>query len=134
MISSSYEMSTPTASIECRASKDGRVTVMLIRDGNAEAGVGMAAADVGSFVATLLAAAMEASQLSGQSSPVGQGTSLAGLPCIRPTAIGLSAGEATEPYSLVIHAGTARIGFALPNPQELGQALLAASAPEGRPQ
>jgi hypothetical protein len=127
-------MPKPTASLECRASKDGRVTVLLVKDGQAEAGVGMPATDVGSLVATLLAAAIEASQLSGQASPVGQGTSLAGLPCIRPTAIGLSTGEPEEPHSLVIHAGTARIGIALTNPQELAQALLALSAPKGRPQ
>jgi hypothetical protein len=105
-----------------------------MKEGNTEAGHSMPAADVGTLVGTLLVAAIEASQLSGQSSPVGQGTTLAGLSCIRPTAIGLSAGEQTQPHVLVIYAGAARFGIALSNPQELAQALMTTSASEGRPQ
>jgi len=105
-----------------------------MKDGKPESGVGMPAADVGAVVASLLAAATEASQLSGQSSPVGQGTSLAGLPYIRPTAIGLSTGEPAEPHALVVHAGTARFGIALTNPHELAHALMTMSAHETRPQ
>ena len=71
-----------------------------------------------------------AAEISGQARPVGVGGSLAGIPCVVPTALGLSRGEPPEPMGLVVHAGMARLGTALTNPRELGQALLAASAPE----
>ena len=69
-----------------------------------------------------------AAEISGQARPVGVGGSLAGIPCVVPTALGLSRGEPPEPMGH--HAGMARLGIALTNPRELGQALLAASAPE----
>jgi hypothetical protein len=117
------------ASIGCKASKDGRVTVMLMKNGVAEAGVGMPSKDVASVVAMLLAAAMDAAKMSGQTSSVGSGVSLAGAPMIIPTAIGLSQGDAPEPMALVVQAGMARFGIALSRPRELAHALWTASAP-----
>lgn len=50
---------------------------------------------------------------------MGPGSSLAGIPCIVPTALGLSGGELPEPLALVIYAGMARFGIALSNPRGL---------------
>ena len=109
-------MPKPKARFGCKVSKDGRITVMLIRNGKPEAGVGMTAKDVGGLVVMLLASAMEAAKMRGESPRVGSGASLVGMPCIQPTAIGLSAGEPPEPHShLVVHAGMAQFGIALPN-------------------
>ena len=93
----------------------------------------MPAEDVAGVVAMLLAAATEAAKITGQTRKVGGRAPLAGLPCIFPTALGLSRGEFPEPMHLVVHAGMARFGIALPDPRDLGEALLAASVPEGRP-
>jgi hypothetical protein len=117
------------ASIGCKASKDGRVTVMLMKNGVAEAGVGMPGQDVASVVAMLLAAATDAARLSGQTTSTGSGLPLASAPTIVPTAIGLSQGGAPQPMALVVHAGMARIGIALSKPRELAHALWTASAP-----
>ena len=117
------------ASIGCKASKDGRVTVMLMKNGVAEAGVGMPGQDVAGVVAMLLAAATDAARLSGQTPSAASSVPLAGAPLIVPTAIGLSQGGAPEPMALVVHAGMARIGIALSRPRELAHALWTASAP-----
>lgn len=117
------------ASIGCKASKDGRVTVMLMKNGVAEAGVGMPSQEVAGVVAMLLAAAMDAAKMSGQTSSAGGGVSLAGAPMIIPTAIGLSQGEASEPMALIVQAGMTRFGIALSRPRELAHDLWTASAP-----
>jgi len=117
------------AKIGCKASKNGRVTVFLIKSGEAEAGVGMPSQDVASVVAMLLAAAMDAAKMSGQTPSVGGGVSPADIPMIIPTAISLSQGGAPEPMALVVHAGAARFGIALSKPRELAHALWTASAP-----
>jgi hypothetical protein len=120
-------------SIGCKASKDGRVTVMLLKNGVAEAGVGMPGQDVAGVVAMLLAAAMDAARMSGQAPFAGSSVSLGGAPMIVPTAIGLSQGETSEPMALVVHAGTTRFGIALSKPRELAHALWTASAPRSFP-
>ena len=117
------------ARIGCKASKNGRVTVFLIKSGEAQAGVGMPSKDVANVVAMLLAAAMDAAKLSGQTPSVGGGVSPADIPMIIPTAIGFSQGGAPEPMALVVHAGMARFGIALSKPRELAHALWTASAP-----
>ena len=122
----------PEAAIGCEATPDGRVKLTFIHKGETQGGVEMPAEGVAGVIATLVAAAAKAAQLSGQSRQAGGGTSLAGAPMIFPTALGLSRGEPPEPMALVVHAGMARFGIALTNPRELGQALLAASAPESK--
>jgi hypothetical protein len=117
------------AKIGCKASKKGRVTVFLIKNGEAEDGVGMPSRDVANVVTMLLAAAMDAAKLSGETPSVGGGVAPADIPMIVPTAISLSQGVAPEPMALVVHAGTARFGIALPKPRELAHALWTASAP-----
>ena len=118
-------------SVGCESTPEGRVRLFLI-ERESKHGIDMPAEDVAGVVVTLLAAAMHANKISGQTREVGAGTSLAGLPCIVPTALGLSSGEPPEPMGLVIHAGMARFGVALPNPRGLGEALIAASASEGK--
>lgn len=117
------------ASIGCKASKNGRVTVFLIKNGEAEAAVGMPSKDVADVVAMLFAAAMDAAKMSGQTSSVGGGVSPADIPMIIPTAISFSQGGASGPMALVVHAGMARFGIALSKPRELAHALWTASAP-----
>ena len=125
----------PEAAIGCEATPEGRVKLTFIHKGKTQGGVEMPAEGVAGIIATLVAAASKAAELlSGQARPIGGGASLAGAPVIFPTALGLSRGEPPEPMALVVHAGMARFGIALPNPRELGQALLAASAPEAKPQ
>ena len=120
--------------IGCEPMKNGRVKLFFIHQGKAMSGIEMPAEDVGNLVCYLLAAAKKAAELSSQSRPDGHGQSLAGMALLKPTRLGLSRGEPPEPMGLVVHAGMARMGIALSNPRELGEALLAASAPEGRPQ
>jgi hypothetical protein len=103
----------------------------LLIEGKARHGIDMPARDIAGVVAMLLAAAMSAAKLSGQTRRAGGGASLAGMPCIVPTALGLSGGKSPEQMNLVVHAGMARFGIALTNPRELGKALLTASASEG---
>ena len=117
------------ARVGCKASKNGRVTVFLIRSGEAEAGVGMPGKDVANVVAMLLGAAMDAAKMSGETPSVGGAVSPADIPMIIPTAISLSQGVAPEPMALVVHAGTARFGIALSKPRELAHALWTAGAP-----
>ena len=117
------------ARIGCKASKNGRVTVFLMKSGEAEAGVGMPSKDIASVVTMLLAAAMDAAKMSGETPSVGGGVSPADIPMIIPTALSLSQGVAPEPMALVVHAGTARFGIALSKPRELAHALWTASAP-----
>jgi len=117
------------ARIGCKASKNGRVTVFLIKSGEAEAGVGMPGKEVASVVIMLLAAAMDAAKMSGETPSVGGGVSPADIPMIVPTAISLSQGVAPEPMALIVHAGMARFGIALSKPRELAHALWTASAP-----
>jgi len=117
------------ARIGCKASKNGRVTVFLIRSGEAEAGVGMPSKDIAGVVAMLLAAAMDAAKMSGETPSGGGGVLPADIPMIVPTAISLSQGGAPEPMALVVHAGMTRFGIALSKPRELAHALWTASAP-----
>jgi hypothetical protein len=122
----------PETAIGCEATPEGRIKLFIVHKGKAKGSIEMPPEGVAGVVAALLIAAMKAAELSGQSRPVGAGASLAGIPSIVPTGIGLSAGEPPEPTGLVIHAGMARFGIALTNPRELGEALLATSADEGR--
>ena len=115
--------------IGCKASKNGRVTVFLIKSGEAEAGVGIPGKDVASVVTMPLTAAMDAAKMSGETPSVGGGVAPADIPMIIPTAISLSQGVAPEPMALVVHAGMARFGIALSKPRELAHAMWTASAP-----
>lgn len=118
--------------VGCEPTPEGKIKLFFVHEGKATSGVEIPSEAVAGVVATLLGTAMKAAELSGQSRPVGGGVSLAGIPCIVPTAVGLSAGEPPEPMALVVHAGMARFGIALANPRALGEALLAATALEAR--
>jgi hypothetical protein len=112
------------ATIGCKVSKNGHVTVMLIKKGKPEAVLSIPAKDVGGLVVMLLASAMEAAKTSGESPRARNGASLVGMPCIQPTAIALSESEPPEPRShVVVHAGMAQFGIALPKPHELAHEL-----------
>jgi hypothetical protein len=123
-------MSKPKLSVGCAPKPGGRVEIFL-SDGKQKHGIEMPAEHVAALVAGLLGAAMKSAEIAGKTREPSPGASLAGLPCIVPTALGLSGGESNQPTALVVHAGMARFGIALPNPRELGQALLAVSAKEG---
>jgi hypothetical protein len=113
----------------CHATQDGKVTVVVMEDDKPAFGITMPAKDVSQLIANLFAAAIAAAKMSGQYAPLGANASLAGMPILVPTGLGISEGAPPEPTSLVIHAGMVRIGIGIPNPHEIGATLLTVSAP-----
>jgi hypothetical protein len=117
----------PKASIGCKVSKDGRVTVMLIHEGMPQGGVDMPGQAIGGLVTVLLTAAMDAAKLQ---PPADANAPRAGTSSLIPTGIGLSQGEAPGSVNLIIRAGMAQFGITVSHPRSLAKALLEA-APEG---
>ena len=124
---------TTKVKFACRATKDGNVELLILDRGKVKAGLSLKPEAVGSIVATLFAAAQEASAILG-SRPAKVGESLTGKVAFRPVGIGLSVGEPPEPPCFLIHAGKACLGIVLDGdrPRELAQALQTLSAPQGR--
>jgi hypothetical protein len=115
--------------VASEAREDGTVRIRFIEDGRPiKTIIGMPADLAVRMAASILAAALEASKRAGiePESP----TSLAGVPCIRPSAIGLSASLEPGPLALVVHIGAARFCLLLENQlsAELARTLITASA------
>lgn len=125
----------PKDNVVCEARDDGRVRMFLVRDGKFHDGIEMPAKACGSIAANMLGSAKKASELAGlPDHPMGH--SLGDVVALRTSQIGLAEGQTPEELALVFHMGQARLGIllTLERARELGQALLAASAPKDRPQ
>src|SRR5262245_37428108 len=125
----------PKLAFACRPEKDGNVSLFIVKDGKLDEGLGMPASMVGTIVAPLLAVAKVASEQAGLA-PFAMGTSLEGVPAIQVSGTGLAQGPQPGTLVLIVHAGQARLGIQLDKKRarSLGEALVAASAPEERSQ
>lgn len=104
--------------------KDGKVRVSVVRKNGKWASV-----DIPPEIVPLLAGMMlqDAKDASGGKSDLSR--PLEGSPVLNPSGLALTSAQSQFPTALVVHMGRARIGVAIPKPRELGEALLAASAP-----
>jgi hypothetical protein len=121
------------AEIECVPEKDGLVRITLTAHNKQKAEVAMLADEIGSVVAMMLSAARTSSLANGYSLAADK-RPLSEVHILPRSTIGLA--SRPEGLCLVLHAGAARIGLHMQADKilDLARSILAAHAPEDRPQ
>lgn len=122
----------PKIAFAAKPMPDGTVDVHFLKNGKPYASSRMDPSGVANALATITLAAMAADRMSGKTPVIKPGASLAGVPAIAPTGIGLSSGRPPEPLALILHLGQTKFGVVIKHPTELARALLAASVNEGQ--
>ena len=113
-------------SIKCTALDADLISLLLLKNGIAGAGVLMPSASVGHVVAMLLVAATEASNLTDPTLCLNSAPT-ADIPLIVPTALRLEQMGKESQLALMVQNGSARLGVVIANPHELADALVAAT-------
>lgn len=107
---------------QSEATKDGKVRLTTYRKNGKPTPAELSPENAVRMACRILQDAQDAS---GAPQP---GRPLSGLIGLNPSAIGISSPDPQTPAALIVYMGNVRFGLSIPNPRELGQALLAASA------
>ena len=125
--------SNATPRIACKPTENDTVSVAFLEADDTGRFVKMPAQDAARLAAALLEAARQSTQSPTRRPP--ESTNLSGVVGLVPTDIRLAPGALADEVTAVVYMGQARIGFRLQfeNARQLGQALIAASSAEDRP-
>jgi hypothetical protein len=120
--------------LAAKASDTGKVQIVMVHKGERKASLILPAKEAGSASAIVLAAAFASYAMHKKPPPLP--SAMEDTPVLQVTRIAIGEHPKPNHYTLQIQLGEAQIGFELTPAMlaPLGQALMAASAPSGRPQ